>query len=475
MKPLLAFAPCALALAGCPSGNSAYDLGPRSSLTEEEAAAKRAACTFHGGGAQGGAWPGETIAKDAPLGPEIPIDTVVLIMMENRSFDQLLGNLPAVGVTDVDVARPDVTNPDEMGTPVSRYHDTDYCFDDTNHEWSGSHRQYNDGKMDGFVVTNKNGLGDPTGRRAMGYNDQTDLPFLYGLAANFAIGDRYFCSLLGPTFPNRLFFYGATSFGYTYNELLMTPLPNLPEALSAARIDWRVYSETFPGTAIFLDTYTKNLGDHYFKLDDFYVDAGNGELAPVTYIDPNLRDDGALRDDQHPPGDVQLGDQFLEKVIRAAMASKQWDHMAIFITWDEHGGLYDHVPPPAACPPDALPLKFEGAPSAGAFDRLGFRVPVIVVSPYARPKFVSHVVHDHTSILRFVEARFLLPAFTARDANADPMYEMFDFSKPALKSPPALPPAMVDQAKLDACKNLFPKGPPPDFAGLAPTDGGAGD
>jgi len=311
----------------------------------------------------------------------------------------------------------------------------------------------------------------------MGYYDQTDIPFLYGAANAFAISDRYFCSLLGPTYPNREFLYAGTSFGYTYNALLADPLPNMIESLETAGVRWRVYSETYPGPAIFLHTYTRDpLRDHFELLPNFFDAARDGLLPSVVFVDPNLRDDGAARDDLHPPGDVQLGDQFLEKVVRAAMASPQWPHLALFITFDEHGGLYDHVPPPAACPPDNKPPKFEpGHPaSPGLFDRYGFRVPLIVVSPWARPHFVSHVVRDHGAILRFVEARFILQALTARDANAEPPYDLFDFSRAALAAPPELPAAKLDPAKLAACEAMFPN-PNARRDGGAPVDAGARD
>ncbi len=161
------------------------------------------------------------------------------------------------------------------------------------------------------------------------------------------------------------------------------------------------------------------------------------------------------RTDEHPPGDMQLGQAFVAKVVDAVMHSPQWAHTAIFITYDEHGGYYDHVPPPKACVPDDLAPKLEAKDPPGAFDRFGFRVPLIVVSPYAKRHYVSHVVVGHTSILRFVEARFGLPAMTRRDANADPLYDLFDFAHPDL-SIPILPEAKVDAAEAARCAQAFP-------------------
>ncbi len=447
---------------GCGSSvPSPPDLGPRSNLSAEQAASARAACTF-----KAGTVPGLSLAKGVPIGPEIPIDTIVIVMMENRSFDHLLGNLPAAGQPDVAVAALDATNPDGKGQPVARFHLKDYCFDDTNHSWSGSRTEWHGGKNDGFVLANdlahrKNAIHDPEGHRAMGFYDQNDLPFLYALASSFSIGDHYFCSLLGPTVPNREFLYAATSFGVTFNHLVTQPQPTLLEALSGAAVPWHVYAETLPGSAIFASNFVSNHGDHYDTFPAFLEAAVAGTLESVVLVDPNLRDGtGADRDDYHPPGDVQVGDAFLAKVVGALTASPQWAHLALFITFDEHGGLYDHVPPPTACPPDDSPIALDHgnpmpAPGEG-FDRLGFRVPLIVVSPYARPHFVSHRVYDHTSIARFVEARFLLGALSARDANADPLYELFDFSRPQLLTPPQLPAVPVDAAKLAACLAQFP-------------------
>ncbi len=435
------------------------DLGPRSSLTSDQAAQMRTSCTF-----QSGAYPGQTLAMDAPLGPEIPINNVVVLMMENRSFDNLLGNLAAFGVTDADVAKLDATNPDANGQPVTRFHYGEYCFDDTNHEWTGSHNEYDNGMNDGFIKANLGGLLDPDGHRAMGYYTEADVPFVYALAKNFAIGDRYFCSLLGPTFPNREYLYAATSFGYTSNVLIQKKVPNIFDSMNAAGVDWMEYYETLPGSAVFLEPFSRNLSDHYDKMPAFFDAATAGMLPSVTFLDPNLNDEGVMHDDEHPPGDIQLGDQFLQKVVNALTTSPQWPHTALFITWDEHGGEYEHVPPPSACVPDSIAPIVQPGDAMANFDRYGFRVPIIVVSPYAKPHFVSHVVHDHTSITRFLEARFIMGALTNRDANADPLFEMFDFTTPALLTPPSLPSVTVDQAALGKCNMEF---------GSVGVDGGA--
>ena len=157
--------------------------------------------------------------------------------------------------------------------------------------------------------------------------------------------------------------------------------------------------------------------------------------------------------DDHPPGDPQIGSNFLSQIYGAVTSSPQWPHAALFITWDENGGIYDHVPPPPACAPDSVAPVLSGTDIGvpGGFDRYGFRVPLLVASPYAKKGYVSHNVYDHTSITRFIEAKFKIPALSARDANADPLMDLFDFtSAPALLTPPQIPSTPVDDAGVAA-------------------------
>jgi phospholipase C len=434
------------------SGCSKGEAPPRSMLTADEASAARASCTF-----ASGTLPGLSLAKDAPLGDQIPIDHVVVLMLENRSFDHVFGDLRTTQ-PDADVAPPDSANPDANGVPVPVHHLEEYCFGDTDHSWGGTRVQYDDGKNDGFVRSNAGDPNDARGERAMGYYTSADLPILNWAANEFSIGDRYFCSLLGPTFPNRLFFYAATSFGYIDNVIIGEQTQNLMELLEGGKVSWKVYSEAIPGPGILIRSVSKYLAKHFVqKLDPFYADAAAGQLAAVTLLDPDLSEtQGGAQDDQHPPGDVQLADAIIAKVIQAVMQSPQWAHTALFITYDEHGGIYDHVAPPPACAPDSTPPMITAGMSATpAFDRLGFRVPMVVISPYAKRHYVSHEVYDHTSILRFIEARFNLPAMTARDANAAPLFDLFDFDH-ANTAASAMPAVVVDEAKRTACAAMYP-------------------
>jgi phospholipase C len=169
-------------------------------------------------------------------------------------------------------------------------------------------------------------------------------------------------------------------------------------------------------------------------IGQFATDAGAGKLPAVSFIDAGPS--------EHPPQDMQLGEVAVESAWRALAGSPQWKSSVFFLTYDENGGLYDSVPPPRACLPDAIKPA-----EPGAFDHYGFRVPLIAAGPWVKPHYVSHVAGDHTALLRFLELRFGLPALSARDANAGALIDLFDFSHPSFAAPPPLPTAKVDPAK----------------------------
>ncbi len=407
---------------------------------------RRTACSF-----RSGAKPRDTVDAQDPTGDKIPIDHFIVVLQENRSFDQYFQALPQAGQPDVDVAPPSYENPDPAGEGeiVHPYLLTDACIQDVPHNWIAVHHQLADGKMTGFLAA-----ANPDGKRALGYYDQTLLGYYYALANTFAIGDRYFASVPGPTFPNRMFFLSATSFGHVKN----TPPPPRDEEstlfhqLEKKGLSWVVYSQ---GSTFEEDMYPRlhsEKGEHFRPLADFYTDALAGRLPFFTWLESTY--EGELPSDEHAPANVQIGQAFTARAIAAAMNSTTWSSTALFVTYDEHGGFYDHVTPPHACPPDESPPNLKGISTAVRFDQFGARVPFIVVSPFARSHFVSHRVHSHTSILRMVQARADLPALTDRDANAEPPFEMFDFDHPPFKIPPKLPDAVVDEAQKKRCINV---------------------
>jgi phospholipase C len=478
------------------------------------AAAQRLACAY-----QAGSLPSETQGASYPSGAAIPVDHILVLMLENRSFDHYFSRLPQYGQPDVEVAPSTYTNPDGMGGTVAPYHDTQLCLVDTNHEWAGSHQQYDSGAMDGFYTTN-NGWGTApphpvgnslSGARALAYYDSTDIPFYYWLANEFAVADHYHAALLGPTWPNRMFLYASTSRGVTDSTIVdfvdqagaCTADSACPGAAAGAcvngsckgtcqvdsdcgldvpagtcdvagggdcmqvgrtifdymeqrQLDWKVYSSGTPGWAVILATWLQYRAAHQFTLADYLADAAAGTLPQVAFIDPtDLGNEVYNGDDEHPPAMPQGGQSFSATVIDALTRSPAWSSSALFLTYDEHGGFWDHVPPPAACEPDDYAPILEAGDPPGAFDQYGVRVPMTVVSPFAKQHYVGHGVYDHTSIIRFIQARFVLPALTARDANALVPWEMFDFANPPHAVPPAVTMPSLDSAGLAACAGVW--------------------
>jgi len=393
----------------------------------------------------------------------IPIDHVVLVMQENRTFDHYFSSLVVPGQT-VDGAAPDATNPDPThpGATLSRFHQTSLCFDNPAESWDDIHREVDGGKMDGFTVEagREDPIDDPSGARAIGYYDETDLPYYYALARAFAISDRHFASVQTNSWTNRLFYMAGTSYGVTSNVVPPQKddagniYPNVFTRLDDAHVTWGFYVQDLPTLEILTETWAPRIS-HVQPFDQFFADAAAGTLPAVTFVEGSDLQGGASPDED-PPADIEVGQAMVASIVDAVMHSPHWPHAAMFLTYDEQGGLYDHVPPPPACPPDDFAPMLEAGGFQAAYDELGLRVPMFAISPYAKRGYVSHATTDHTSILRFVEATFALPALTHRDANAVPPFDMFDFDHPD-PSVPALPAATIDQAKLDACKAKYPR------------------
>jgi phospholipase C len=391
-------------------------------------------------------------AKNARRGRDgiTKIDHIVVLMQENRSYDHYFGLLH-------DEGQPHSANEPRRGNPnplaphekIRPFVQPNMCeVADLAHGWDATHREIDGGRMDGFTAQNVDPK-DPTGSRAMGRYDSGALPFYYALANEFAVADRYFASVPGPTFPNRFYLLAASSFGHTSNDF--PPAGGFPQktifgSLQAAHVSWKIYLASAQVELLFSDVVKHS--DHVVPLSQYYTDAANGTLPQVSFVESEPF--GPAENDEHPPANPQLGQRFTHDLLQALTAGPDWTSSAFFLVYDEHGGYYDHVKPPAAVPPDDI--RPNGHPGQ-AFDSYGVRVPALVISPWAKAHSVSHTIYDHTSVLKFIETRFGLAPLTRRDAAADSMLQMFDFSHMSVPHP-NLPAAPIDPAGVAQCASL---------------------
>jgi phospholipase C len=363
-----------------------------------------------------------------------PIQHIVVIMQENHSFDSYFGRLNQDQFygANIDGLQPTFSNPTSSG-PLSVFHQTTACLADVDHSWNAAHHDWDFGKNDGFART--------AGRAAMGYFDQTQIPYYYGLANQFATADRYFCDVLGPTFPNRDFLYAGTAFGHIGNDFTETFYQKTVfDLMDQYGISWKYY--VGGGTAGYLKRfYSVYHNDNYVKIQtlaSFKTDLAANTLPEVVFMDS----DPETGQDEHPSADIQYGQAWVSSMISALMHSSAWKTSAVFFAYDENGGYFDHVPPPAACVPDSIKPVLSSTSVPGAYDRYGFRVPFVLVSPYAKRHYVSHNTYSHSSILKYIENKFNLPSLSYRDANSDGMTDLFDYANPDF-SIPTLPAAPI--------------------------------
>jgi phospholipase C len=373
---------------------------------------ERAACTFKRG---------DLAEKSLGITPNtvsaVPIRHVVIVMKENRSFDHLLGKLHDT-IPEVGAIPANWTNLDPSGAKVSITHATTTCIaTDPTHQSVAMRAGIDGGAMDGFVMNGANSAGaagtaDADGHFAMTYYEPTDLPFYNFLAHTFALNDSHFAPMASGTYGNRTFFMfgtnaGVVDTGITYAAPNRTSILHL---LMNAGFTWGAYSDFAPFSAN-LDMSLTDPGVHSMK--DFYKALDDGTLPNVSFVDGI---DSV--DDDHPTADLQKGEAWTKELYDHAIASPQWNLMAILWTYDEGGGFADHVPPPKACQAD---------PTSPFID-MGVRVPFVAISPWAKRNYVSHVVQDHTAMTRFIETIFGLPALSARDANSEALFDLFDFT-----------------------------------------------
>lgn len=428
----------------------------------------------------------------APLGV---IRHIFFMLQENRSFDMYFGQLPpyrtqrlqGAGITDnstIDVFNPSVVLTNiNTGATVSPFHEATVCTENLTPAWDESHHDTaltggdaawnttttftaSDFAMTGFLDTTGSvpEIYDPNGARAMGYYDGTDLPYYYDLASFFATSDTFHSPILANTVPNRMYLMAATSFGHEYPDNTGHPAYSAPtffRAMNSANVSWTYYYKDGIFLSNFADFSDPTIGPKTLPISDLMLRLSgmcsgvtcdpDKSLPEVVFIDSAS---GASGLDEHPDNNVQSGAAYVQSIINALMQSDAWQDSIFILTYDEGGGLYDHVAPfmvplPDGYGPGQCPDPNNGSANycavgklGGTFDLTGFRVPLIVISPYAKPNFVSHVNRDYTAILAYIEKTFNIAPLTARDNYwlQNPQFDMsefFDLTTPALLTPPA--------------------------------------
>jgi phospholipase C len=414
--------------------------------------------------------PGERPRPDLPPGSDLipKIKHIVVLMMENHSYDNFLGMMTGRGdglALGAD-GTPTAVNVLPNGQRIQAHHlpATAQVGGDPTQTWNACHISYGNGDNSGFATSVWQTVpgGDPA--IPMGYWTEADLPFYYGLARTFPVADRWFCSCLGPTFPNRRFLIAGTAHGLIddlpWNLVDYPKAGTIFDTLSKNGISWVNYHNVHPAKVVFTrllgargllllrrlcqigrwlpgvanavrgnksftaDLYPLGLARavrHLGTTQQFFDDAAAGKLPAVSIVDPDF----GLYSEENPQ-DISLGETFSAAVVNAVMHGPAWESTLLLWIYDEHGGYYDHVPPPEAVPPDDVPAH-------------NWQIPAVIVSPYARPGFVLSDVLDHTSVLKLIEEKWNLPSLTRRDAAATSPLGALDLdSPPAFLTPPNL-------------------------------------
>ncbi len=408
------------------------------------------------------------------------LNHIIFMLQENRAFDNYFGELatyrvnhqpPIQGaklsdVNDLHTLPPDYQICNAQKQCFGPFHARTECIENLSPSWDETHYDMdlvgNDWlnltdtsmyKMDRFLDTTLSGGSgdkyDATHSRPLGYYDQTDLPFYYELATQFTSDDNWHSPNPANTVPNRMYLFAATSYGHAFpptdhNDPAWQQ-PTIFRALTNAGISWRYY---YQDNSVFLanwaDWNDPNIQANVRNIQEYYnilADPNADKLLPQVVFIERASSTGL---DEHPENNVQKGAAVVSNIINSLLTSAAWPDSAFILTYDEGGGLFDHVGPILVTPPDDLtPQDLGKNDTKGLFNVSGFRVPVVVISPWSRPQTVIHLQTDYTSILRLIEERFNVPALTQRDATipdmADPQNGFFDFSAPHLLVPPPLP------------------------------------
>jgi phospholipase C len=459
-------------------------------------AAELAAMGLHGcgGGASGSPSVPSTPSACSTLSD---IEHVIIFIQENRSFDHYFGSYRGVrGFSDQSMAfqQPDPSNTGSppIGTLLPFHLDTSTtnaaCTHDITHDWVPQHQSWNNGAMNGFV-TSRLPIDSNDAVLSMGYYNRSDIPYYYALADAFTICDNYFCSVIGPTDPNRLYTMAASidPDGKNGGPVLQTIVTNrssfygkltyttMPEQLQTRGISWKVYSS--PDEEILNGILSDNVLSYFKNFQDpssvvhqnafgpqfptdFLADLVSGNLPQVSWII------GSVVTSDHPPAPAVFGESVLSLIIDALTVNPAlWAKTVLFLTFDENGGFFDHVPPttaPAGTPGEYVtapavpdPTAVGNPPITGPIG-LGFRVPMLIISPFTRGGFVSSDLFDHTSVLRFLETLFgaEVPNLSAwRRAAVGDMTSAFNFKAPDQSIPNLPSPATPLAQDIQECAN----------------------
>jgi phospholipase C len=365
-----------------------------------------------------------------PAPRNMPIDTIVVLMMENRSFDHYLGWMP-----NADGHQAGLQYTDKSGVVHETQRltaDFQGCgHPDPDHSWDGGRTQLDGGACDGFLRSGSNDV------FSISYYAEGDLGFIQDAAKAFTTYDRFHCSLMGSTLPNREYMHAATSYGQQDNYLPIAeggfPDTTIFAALDKAGVSNRYFFNDVPVSALWGANRLKNSG----SIAEYYARCATGTLPRVSYVDPNFAgsvgEGPGLSGDEHPHGDVRAGQAFMADVVHAFMESPQFKRGALFITYDEWGGFFDHVAPPR------VPDLRNSADINNDYGLMGFRIPTIAVSPWVRRGHVAHTQYGFESILKFISYRFGLAPLNTRVKYANNIARSFDWNGKPRLTPPDLP------------------------------------
>lgn len=379
------------------------------------------------------------------------IKHVVVLMLENRSFDHMVGYLQssAYPINGIDPANlPSNPMSPDNPTAVAATSDAPYVLPfDAGHSVSDTNLQvyFNVAGPPAAGPTNKGfiysysqqqGVTAATAPLIMKCFAPAAVPVITTLAQQFALCTRWYSSVPGPTWPNRFFVHCATSKGYIDNSLLHNyDMRTVYENLSDQGCTWKIYSHDFPQSQVLVNLDQQRFDANWDSIGGFKDDAAAGSLPDYSFIEPKYTTFLGEANDEHPPHDVRAGELLIAEVYDAVRSSPAWNDTLLIVLYDEHGGIFDHDLPPAATPPDGNTSQF-------AFDRYGLRVPAILISPYIKARTIVDTVFDHSSIPAMIKKLFALPAYlTKRDAAANTFEHAFNLDAPRADAPANLAPA----------------------------------